>query len=106
MFCDEKTGQFYLVPPHIKFEKKSRLWEQFLEFHENHPEIYENYKNEILKAINQGREIYSISIITEHHRWDRRYKISNNHRAYYARIFVEEFPEYKNFFKFKSIKND
>lgn len=104
MFVDEKTGQLSFVEPKKEFNKNSRLWQKFLTFHNSNPHIYEKYKEEILKAIQSGREIYSISIITEHNRWDKKYRINNNHAAYYSRIFIEENPQYSGFFKIRPIK--
>jgi hypothetical protein len=104
MFIDEKTGQMSFVEPRPQFDKSTRLWKEFLDYHSAHPEVYEHYKLEILNAIASGRDLYSSKIINEHNRWDRNYKISNNHTAYYARIFVEENPQYKGFFRFRPIK--
>ena len=105
-YCDEKTGQLSFTPMQPSFDKTTRLWKEFLDFHKDNPHIYANYKEEILKAIDSGRRGYSISIITEHSRWDRKYKISNNHRAYYARLFIEENPQYQGFFRLRPIKEN
>jgi hypothetical protein len=105
-YCDEKTGQLSFMPMRSGFDKSTRLWKEFLEFHKNNPHIYENYKQEILSAISSGRELYSISMITEHNRWDKKFRISNNHRAYYARLFIEENPQYKGFFRLRPIKTE
>ena len=106
MFVDEKTGQLSFIEPQPQFDKGTRLWQEFLKFHAANPHIYEHYKEEILKAIQSGRDVYSISIITEHNRWDKSFRISNNHRAYYARMFVEENPQYISFFRFRPIKQE
>lgn len=106
VFTDKKTGQLSFFELSEHFDKSTRLWQEFMDFHTNNPCIYERYKEEIVKAINDGREMYSISIITEHHRWDKKYKMSNNHRAYYARLFIEDHPEYKSFFRLRPIKQD
>lgn len=106
IFCDEKTGQYSFVPPSEKFDKTSRLWKDFLIFHKSHPEIYEEYKLSILGAVKQGRDIYSIYAIRENDRWNRRRIINNNHAPYYARLFIEEYPEYKSFFRLRKIKKE
>lgn len=106
MFCDEKTGQMSFLTPEPKFDKTSRLWKDFLIFHETHPEVYEKYKEEIINALMSGRELYSVQVIMENNRWDGRRKINNNHATYYARLFIEENPQYKGFFRLRSIKKD
>ncbi len=104
MFVDEKSGQLSFFESPAMFNKDTRLWREFLQFHSANPQIYEDYKKSIFEAIHLGRKNYSISLLTEHNRWDRSYKISNNHRAYYARMFVEENPQYKSFFRLRPIK--
>jgi len=106
MYCDEKTGQLSFTEPKIVFNKETRLWKNFLEFHTANPHIYEYYKEKIHKAVQSGRDVYSIQLITEENRWEKRYRISNNHTAYYARLFIEENPQYKSFFKLRPVKRD
>jgi len=106
VFCDEKTGQMSFITPQTRFEKTSRLLQEFLNFHENHPEVYEEYKKDILDAFNSGRNLYSIYVVRENNRWSTKRKISNNHAPYYARLFIEEYPEYKSFFRLRPIKKD
>jgi hypothetical protein len=106
MFCDEKTGQMSFVAPAPKFDKTSRLWQEFLIFHKNHPEVYEKYKQEIIDAFRSGKDLYSVQVIMENNRWNERRKIKNNHAPYYARLFIEENPQYKGFFRLRSVKKD
>lgn len=106
MFCDEKTGQMSFVSPKAAFDKKSRLWQQFLIFHKSHPEIYEEYKKYIMNILQEGRDLYSAYLLRESDRWNSKRKINNNHTPYYARLFIEEHPEYKSFFRLRSVKKD
>jgi len=39
-------------------------------------------------------------------RGDTPFKLSNNHRAYYARFFMHNHPEYQGFFKTKETTNE
>lgn len=105
-FCDEKTGQYSFLPPQDRFDKTSKLWQEFLTFHKNHPEIYVEYKLSILDALREGRNIYSIYAIRENDRWTTKRRINNNHAPYYARLFIEEYPEYKSFFRLRATKKD
>lgn len=106
MFCDEKTGQLSFIATAPVFEKTSRLWQQFLEFHKNHPEVYEEYKKDIMEILKSGCDLYSAYLVRENDRWNSKRKINNNHTPYYARLFIEEFPQYKSFFRLRSIKKE
>lgn len=92
------------IDPKPEFDKSGGLWEEFLEFHNSHPEVYETFKKEIFEAIQRGSEVSSIQLMTEHGRWRSGYKINNNHSAYYSRIFIEENPQYKSFFRIRKLK--
>jgi lipopolysaccharide biosynthesis regulator YciM len=105
MFVDD-NGQFSFTEPLPTNEKNTRLWKQFMEFHEAHPEVFTVFEQEVLKAVNEGREKYSIYIVREEVRWKLRnkYKFSNSFAPYYARIFVEKYPKLRKLFTFRPIK--
>lgn len=96
-----------------KKEVKSRLEIEWEVFHKNNPQIYELIKKFTYEVIKVGRKSYSINAIFERVRWHTTietsggdFKISNNHRAYYARFFLKEHPEYPNFFKTKELRSE
>lgn len=109
LYCDERTGQFAFVKPIVLENKDSRIWREFLSFHRQHPEIYEHLKCKCFDAIREGRSKISIQLLIEIHRWiDPNVKIkriNNNHAACYARIFLEEYPQYRGFFELRKIKS-
>lgn len=85
---------------------KRELFKDFRRFHRNNPEIYKYFKRFSFEVINKGRTNFSVSMIIERIRWetfiktsDVDFKISNNHRAYYSRLFMAEFPRYRGFFR-------
>lgn len=106
MFCDEKTGQLNFLSPQPMFDKTSKLWQEFLDFHGKHPEVYEDFKKDIINAFRSGRKLYSVYVVKENNRWNSKRKINNNHTPYYTRLFIEEYPEYKSFFRLRCIKAD
>jgi len=78
-------------------------WE---EFHKSNPEVYTLIKHFTFKAINAGRKHYGIQTILELVRWHTgvetkgdALKINNNHGAFYARLFMQDYPEYDGFFR-------
>lgn len=105
---DPYSGQyyFYRIDVELPFRKTSRLWRKFYSHHNANPHIYQKIKDAIFEALKQGRQKYSIGKIIEHIRWDNGLKVASMHRAYYSRIFVEDFPELKGFFRFGKVKTD
>lgn len=87
-----------------------RLEWDFLKFHDQHPEVYELLKRFALEAIAAGRQQLSIALITERIRWEtsviggNEFKLNNNHRSFYARMFMDEFPQYEGFFRTRKQK--
>lgn len=79
----------------------------FLEFNENNPEIWDLFVKFTRQAINSGLKRYSAKAIFERIRWEaevnssaypREFKVNNNYHAFYARWFMERYPEYDGFF--------
>ena len=71
--------------------------EKFEQFHEDHPEVYEEFKKFADMAYDSGRPRFSSVAVVERVRWetffeysDREFKINNNYRAYYSRMYMEE----------------
>jgi len=83
---------------------KRKWWE----FHTQNPYVYDLVERFTFEVINRGFMHYSINSIFERIRWHTdvetygdEFKLSNNHRAYYARYFMHNHPEYKGFFRTK-----
>lgn len=92
-------------------EQNSRLKQKFLDFHESNPHVYELVELFTFQVIDSGYHHYSINSIFERIRWHTNietnqtdFKLSNNHRAYYARHFMEKNPEYAGFFRTKKLR--
>lgn len=105
MFVDEH-GQYSFTEPPQPNPKNTRLWREFLEFHNAHPEVFHVFEAEVMRAVNEGREKYSIYIIREEVRWKlrKRYKFSNSFAPYYARIFIEKYPALKGLFTLRPLR--
>lgn len=88
----------------------------FWQFHQENPHVYALFKRFCFQAINAGRTRLSACMIYERIRWETQidtttyaegsYKLSNNHRTYYARLFAREFPDYKDYFVMKAIGHE
>ena len=87
--------------------------ESFNKFHKNNPGVYEKFENMALEAIRKGRKRLSAKLIVNVLRWeyyirtdDENFKINDSFHSYYARLFAEMHPEYKDRFEFRKLRNE
>lgn len=93
--------------------KTTRLGIAFFKYHDENPQIYDLFLKFTFQVIASGRESYSVDGITHRMRWYAEveshdpdgFKINNNHRAYYARLFMEQYPQYDGFFRTRHLVN-
>ena len=83
----------------------------FAEYHKNNPEVWELFRVMTFRAIRKGFRHYSSKGIFELIRWETQtslkddgYKVNNNYTPDYARMFENEYPQYKAFFETRSLK--
>lgn len=90
--------------------KRSRYDELYVgwrKFHKKNPRIYLLYKRFALELIDAGVPQLGSQMIFERIKWEKTlqdgkpFKINNNYIAFYARLFVKEFPEYAHMFRFR-----
>lgn len=85
---------------------------EFLQYHQTHPHLYEAFKTVAFDALNIGFKNYGAKGIFEIIRWKRaergdgEFKINNNYAPLFARLFVNEYPQYADFFRFKKSRFD
>jgi hypothetical protein len=95
------------------------LVEQFKAFDRNNPTIWIHFRNFALRALHAGVPHYSADAILHRIRWhievetrgagevrEQELKINNNHAAFYARKFREEYPRHADFFQIRHSKAD
>jgi hypothetical protein len=89
----------------------SKLEAAFWEEHAKRPHVYELFCRFTNYAIERGRRNFSVSIIIERIRWETNiergedgFKINNNHRAYYARLWMRNHPEHEGFFRTRELR--
>ena len=89
------------------------LVRKFAEFHHDNPHVYDELRDLALRAKRHGRSNYSINGLYEVLRWHRsfetddpEFKLSNNHRAYYARLLMVQEPELEGFFRTRKTKHE
>lgn len=83
---------------------------EFIEYHKTYPHLYEAFKEIALKTKAMGFAHYGANGIFEIIRWktaergDGVFKINNNYAPLFARLFDNEFPEHKGFFRMRKSK--
>lgn len=87
--------------------------EGFNKFHKENPHIFKAFEEQALTAINKGRKKISSKLIINWIRWneflissDQNFKINDAYQSYYARYFVEIYPQYFNVFEFRKLRNE
>lgn len=79
-------------------------------WHKKNPHVYELFKKFTLIAIDRGHKQMSAWLIVNRIRWETSvetsgndFKISNDFIAYYARLFMHDYPQYEGFFRTKRL---
>ena len=93
--------------------RQDELQAEFDRYHEENPKVYEAFKRLTFQLINAGRENFSASAVVERIRWGVSigeygpddFKINNNYRAFYARLFHVEHPNHDGFFRTRKQKS-
>lgn len=100
MITDYNQQSEMIQPP--LFDDEPRFWE----YHRANPQVYELFKRFTFEKINRGAQHLGASAVAERIRWETslntegdEFKINNNYRAYYARLFMRDFPEHEGFFR-------
>lgn len=85
----------------------------FIKYHNENPHIYNMFRHYALEAIKKGHKRLSAEFIICILRWETgarayndSYKINNNVKPFYSRMFLREFPNYKSFFEIRKSKAD
>ncbi len=84
----------------------------FDEFHRDNPKVYELFKSYALRAIDKGKKKASAKMLINAIRWehyletvtDDEYRINDAFTAYYARLFIRDFPDYDYLFELRAIR--
>src|SRR5262245_60601525 len=93
---------------------RNSLYSEWLIYHEANPQIYQlvcKYADEVL---GRGWKEYAIATIWERIRWHvtvevnkgEDFKLPNNHRAYYARHWLDLHPDHAGFFRTCSLRSE
>lgn len=95
--------------------RKEEIDEQAAAFSKQHPHVSVLFVKFTKEIISRGFKNYSVNAIFERIRWETdkadvdgksSFKLNNNYRAWYARKFMERYPEYDGFFRTRKRVSD
>ncbi len=82
-------------------------------YHEANPQVYAAFKRLAMQTIRKGFKHYGAGSLFEILRWKTGvtatgdcFKLNNNYRAFYARKFERDHPQFKGFFRQRKSKFD
>ena len=96
-------------------DRYEEMRQQVIEFTEANPDVWRLFCGFTFDLINRGFRNYSANAIFERIRWETdqadtdgksTFKLNNNYRAYYARKFMEYWPEHEGFFRTRKQKSE
>lgn len=90
------------------------LYLEFKKFDEDNPRVWSLFVCFAEEAILRGRNRLSTKLIIERIRWELyietnsqdEFRINNNHTAYYARKWIEEYPLHSELFETRRVRCD
>ena len=90
---------------------KNMLEARFWEFHEINPHVYALFSRFAIEAAYAERRNFGVGAIFERMRWftvietrGEEYKLNNNYRAYYGRLWMRNNPEHDGFFSTRTLR--
>lgn len=91
--------------------KPRTIQERFEAFHRSHPDVYSLFKKLAFELLQSGRAHYGAKSLMEVIRFHRttsggdgEFKINNVFTSRYARMLIEEHPEFEGFFELRSLQ--
>ena len=86
--------------------RQHELHADALAFHKANPKVWRLFHQFTMELIGRNFEHYGVSGVWERIRWETAsandpatFKLNNNHRAFYARWWMQINPEYSGFFR-------
>jgi hypothetical protein len=88
---------------------KQRWWA----WHKKNPHVWKLFEKFTLMAISKGHRNLSAWLVVNRIRWETSietqgddFKISNDFIAYYSRLFMDDYPEFRGFFRTKPLNEE
>lgn len=94
------------MQPNLFNDQETEAYKRFKKYHDENPQIYEFFKRYALKAIERGFKHLSAEWVFNVCRWETPigasgddFKINNDYKPLYSRLFMREYPQYEDFFR-------
>lgn len=94
------------------FDTVKTLDDRFREFHEENPQVYERLVGMTYDLAGKGRKKIGMKMLFEVIRWrtllettDPIYKLNNSYASRYARMIVDDYPEFTGLFEYRNLKS-
>ena len=95
----------------MNYTRQDQIEEQAIDFITKHPKAWALFVSFTFEAINKGFETYSAYAICERMRWEMtffseaptEFKLNNNYRPYFARWFMQTYPQFDGFFRLRKL---
>ena len=90
--------------------RKDELEQAAMDFHRMYPKVWDYFDRFTEDLIARGFSHYSVNAIFERIRWETdiadsdggsTFKLNNNHRSFYARKFMRDYPQHAGFFRLR-----
>lgn len=82
----------------------------FKQYHQEHPQIYQGFKELAFRMKRTGRSHYSSKMIINVLRWETDiraegecFKICDRYQSIYGRLLAYHYPEFEEFFSFRAV---
>lgn len=92
---------------------ESPQFKRFKAYHDENLHIYEYFKRYALRSIEKGFKHLSAEFIFNVIRWEtpitasgEDFKINNDFKPWYSRLFMKDYPQYEGFFRKRASKAD
>lgn len=93
--------------------RHAEMLAEFRAFHIRHPQVFSMFCQFALEKMSQGFKNYAAATIFERVRWETplgddgnmQFKLNNNHRAFYTRMFEARYPQYEGFLRKRQQKS-
>ena len=89
--------------------------EAAVKFHRQNPKVWEYFVRFTFEVIHRGFKHYSVNGVFERIRWETdeadtdgksTFKLNNNYRAFFARWFMDTYPEHNGFFRIRFMPSE
>lgn len=109
MFCDRSGQGYFFPPPNPGSEQDTKRWRDFRQYDKDNPDIWKHFIAKAKEAYDRGYRKLGSRFIFQWIRWETERpvnsckSVNHNFSPYYARKFMQEYPEYEGIFELRQL---